>query len=59
MASRSAPAPIVIRRYSRLFDAAAGRYVTVDALRAWQEKSIAFIVVDVETGEDVTRALLA
>jgi polyhydroxyalkanoate synthesis regulator protein len=61
MSRRSDVAPIVIRRYgrSRLYDAAAGRYVTVDMLRAWRMQAIAFTVLDVETGQDVTRVLLA
>ena len=61
MPRRPQAAPILIRRYdrSRLYDAAAGRYVTVDMLRAWRARSIAFTVFDVETGNDVTRVLLA
>jgi polyhydroxyalkanoate synthesis regulator protein len=52
---------MVIRRYgrSRLYDAASGRYVTVDTLRLWRDEAIAFMVLDVETGQDVTRVLLA
>jgi polyhydroxyalkanoate synthesis regulator protein len=36
-----------------------GRYVTVDDLREWLRDGIGFWVQDVETGEDVTRVLLA
>ena len=52
--------PNLIKRYgrSRLYDTAEGRYVTVD-LRQWLRDGIAFWVQDVETGEDVTRVLLA
>jgi polyhydroxyalkanoate synthesis regulator protein len=61
MPRRSKSVPIVIRRYgrSRLYDAAGRRYVTVDMLRLWRDRAIAFTVLDVETGEDVTRVLLA
>jgi polyhydroxyalkanoate synthesis regulator protein len=61
MARRSDVAAIVIRRYgrSRLYDAAGGRYVTVETLRHWRDRAIAFTVIDVETGQDVTRVLLA
>jgi polyhydroxyalkanoate synthesis regulator protein len=61
MTRRSEGVPIVIRRYarSRLYDAAAGRYVTIDMLRAWRDQAIAFTVLDVETGQDVTRVLMA
>jgi polyhydroxyalkanoate synthesis regulator protein len=61
MAPRLDPAPIVIRRYarSRLYDAVAERYVTIETLRVWQDSAVAFCVIDVETGEDVTRVLLA
>jgi polyhydroxyalkanoate synthesis regulator protein len=53
--------PILIRRYarSRLYDTSKLRYVTVDELRDWKRKDIIFTVLDVETGEDVTRVLLA
>jgi polyhydroxyalkanoate synthesis regulator protein len=53
--------PILVKRYRgfRLYDTAEGRYVTVDDLRQWQRDDIAFWVQDVETGEDVTRVLLA
>ena len=54
-------APIVIRRYARarLYHPAAGRYVSMDELRDWAARAMAFRVVDAETGEDVTRVLLA
>ena len=53
--------PIVIRRYarSRLYDAAGRRYVSVEVLHAWAADDVAFIVVDAETDEDITRVLLA
>ena len=34
-------------------------YVTVDDLREWRERGIAFTVRDAETAEDVSRVLLA
>jgi polyhydroxyalkanoate synthesis repressor PhaR len=53
--------PILVRRYarSRLYDTVAGRYVTVDDLRQWLREGVAFKVQDSETGEDITRVLLA
>jgi polyhydroxyalkanoate synthesis regulator protein len=52
---------IVIKRYarSRLYDAAGGRYVSVAELRRWRSEGVSFVVLDVETGADVTRVLLA
>jgi polyhydroxyalkanoate synthesis regulator protein len=52
--------PILIKRYarSRLYDTAKGRYVTLEELRAWRRKRVAFVVEDAETGQDVTRVLL-
>ncbi len=52
---------VLIRRYarSRLYDPAGGRYVSLELLRTWSADGVAFRVVDVETGKDVTRVLLA
>jgi polyhydroxyalkanoate synthesis regulator protein len=54
-------APIIIKRYARrrLYDAAHGQYVNLDVLRDWMAKGVSFSVVDVETGDDVTRVLLS
>jgi polyhydroxyalkanoate synthesis regulator protein len=51
--------PILIKRYARFYDSSRPRYVTVDELRDWERKGIIFTVVDAETGEDITRVLLA
>jgi polyhydroxyalkanoate synthesis regulator protein len=53
--------PILIKRYarSRLYDATHGRYVSIDDLRRWRREGAAIVVIDVETGADVTRVLLA
>jgi len=53
--------PILIKRYarSRLYDPLNRRYVSLDQLRDWVAKGMAFVVRDVETGADVTRVLLA
>jgi polyhydroxyalkanoate synthesis regulator protein len=61
MSTESHPVPIVVKRYgrSRLYDTAALRYVSVNELRRWRRNQIAFIVIDTETGHDVTRVLLA
>ena len=52
---------VIVKRYarSRLYDAANRRYVSVEQLRGWMADGIAFAVIDGETGEDVTRVLLA
>ena len=51
----------LVKRYarSRLYDTQAARYVTLADLQEWQTRGLAFTVIDVETGEDVTRVLLA
>ena len=53
--------PILVKRYagSRLYDTSKARYVTVEDLREWRNRRIAFEVREAETGEDVSRVLLA
>ena len=53
--------PKLVKRYdrSRLYDTDAARYVTLDDLRAWASEGVPFTVVDAETGDDITRILLA
>jgi polyhydroxyalkanoate synthesis regulator protein len=53
--------PILIKRYERcrLYDAANQRYVSLEQLRGWAADGVAFVVLDTETGVDVTRVLLA
>ena len=52
---------VLIKRYarSRLYNVSKGRYVTVAQLRRWLNSGVAFVVVDSETGDDITRILLA
>jgi polyhydroxyalkanoate synthesis regulator protein len=52
---------VVVKRYgrNRLYQPSAQRYVSVDDLRAWSRKGVVFQVIDVETGDDITRVLLA
>ena len=59
--SAQASEPIVIKRYarSRLYDPANQRYVTVPQLQEWAAKGLPFLVLDTETGADVTQVLLA
>jgi polyhydroxyalkanoate synthesis regulator protein len=47
----------LVKRYGRhrLYDTQSARYVTVADLRAWAAR----VVIDTETGDDVTRVLLA
>jgi polyhydroxyalkanoate synthesis regulator protein len=61
MPGRPKSPPILVKRYAgkRLFDAVAGRYLTIDDLRGSAARAIPFVVVDAETGEDITRASLA
>ena len=53
--------PILVKRYARnrLYDTAACCYRTIETLRHWAATGIRFVVVDTETGEDVTRVLIA
>jgi PHB/PHA accumulation regulator DNA-binding domain len=55
------PMAKLVKRYarSRLYDTQAARYVTLADLQEWQARGLAFTVIDVETGQDVTRILLA
>jgi polyhydroxyalkanoate synthesis regulator protein len=52
---------VLVKRYgrSRLYDTTNQRYVSIEQLREWFAKGIAFIVIDSETGRDITRVLLA
>jgi polyhydroxyalkanoate synthesis regulator protein len=54
-------ASILIRRYarSRLYDPENRRYVTIGELRQWRRDKIPFVVIDSETGADITLVLLA
>jgi len=51
----------LIKRYgrSRIYHPANGGYISIDDVRELQREGVAFAVLDVETGEDVTRVLLA
>ena len=53
--------PKLVKRYARtrLYDTEALRYVTDAVLMLWVSKGISFVVIDAETGEDITRILLA
>lgn len=52
---------IVIKRFTqtRLFDTCAAEYCTKDELHHKAEAGVTFVVIDVETGDDVTQSLLA
>jgi polyhydroxyalkanoate synthesis regulator protein len=52
---------ILVKRYgrSRLYDTRRACYVTLKDLSNWKRRGVSFIVVDTETGDDVTRVLLA
>ena len=53
--------PILVKRYarSRLYDTRNQCYVSVEQLREWAARGVAFSVIDTETGNDVTKVLLA
>lgn len=53
--------PILVKRYGRLrlYVPAEGRFVTLEDLRRWERDDVPFRVEDTETGEEVTRVLLA
>jgi polyhydroxyalkanoate synthesis regulator protein len=61
MPSTSDSHPILVKRYARdrLYDTVAGRYLTAADLKTWMARAISFVVIDTETGEDITRVLLA
>ena len=50
-----------MKRYarSRLYDPVNRRYVTIEQLCDWTAQGIAVRVEDTETGDDITRVLLA
>ena len=52
---------ILVKRYarSRLYDTQSQSYVSVEQLRGWAARGVAFSVIDTETGTDVTAVLLA
>lgn len=41
------------------YDTVAGCYLTVTDLQKWTARDVSFVVLDAETGEDVTRILLS
>jgi len=53
--------PRLVKRYAkaRLYDTVAASYVTMVDLRAWKVSGRPFVVVDADTGEDITQILLA
>ena len=52
--------PVVIKRYAnrRLYNPAAGSYVTIKDLGALVEDEEDFVVYDANTGDDITRTVL-
>ena len=51
---------IVIKRFTqtRLFDTSAAAYCSRNELRLMAEAGVPFVVIDVETGNDVTESLM-
>lgn len=60
MAATSKSRLIVVKRYARnrLYDTVNARYVSVQQLRGWLTKKVAFRIIDAEDGADITRVLL-
>ena len=52
--------PVVIKRYAnrRLYNPAAGSYVTIKDVGALVEDEEDFVVYDANTGDDITRTVL-
>jgi polyhydroxyalkanoate synthesis repressor PhaR len=52
--------PLIIKRYAgtRLYDPAAGAYLTLDDLAQRVEDDGDFVVTKAETGKDITRSVL-
>ena len=61
MSTAAKTQPILVKRYARcrLYDTRNRCYVSVEQLRGWAARGVAFSVVDTETGSDVTKVLLA
>jgi polyhydroxyalkanoate synthesis regulator protein len=53
--------PVIIKLYAnhRLYDGEIGRYRSLDELRVWRERQVPFLIVDSETGDDVTDRILS
>jgi polyhydroxyalkanoate synthesis regulator protein len=60
MADQPDSSLIVVKRYAdnRLYDTVGRHYVTVDDLRKWADGGIPLVVLDAETGRDVTSQLI-
>ena len=52
--------PLIVKRYAgtRLYDAVAGSYLSLDDLAQRVEDDDDFVVTEAETGEDITRSVL-
>jgi polyhydroxyalkanoate synthesis regulator protein len=52
--------PLIVKRYAgtRLYDPAAGAYLTLDDLALRVEDDEDFVVTEAETGEDITGSVL-
>jgi polyhydroxyalkanoate synthesis regulator protein len=61
MPAKNMQSPILVKRYARdrLYDTVSRRYLTVTDLQKWMARAVSFVVLDAETGEDITRVLLA
>jgi polyhydroxyalkanoate synthesis regulator protein len=55
------PSPVLIKLYPgrRLYDGEIGRYRSLDELRVWKERQVPFLIIDSQTGADVTERILS
>jgi polyhydroxyalkanoate synthesis regulator protein len=59
MCGTSKSRSILVKRYAanRLYDTTNRRYVSVEQLREWQGKGVAFSVTEAESGENIALIL--
>lgn len=55
------PLPVIIKLYPnrRLYDGEVGAYRSLEELRAWKHHQVPFLIVDSNTGDDVTDRILS
>jgi polyhydroxyalkanoate synthesis regulator protein len=60
MSAQEKSKPVLVKRHarSRLYDSEKQRYISIEQLRGWAAEGLAFVVLDAETGADVTDALV-
>jgi polyhydroxyalkanoate synthesis regulator protein len=53
--------PVIIKLYAnrRLYDGEVGCYRSLDELRAWKQRQVPFLIIDSQTGDDMTDRILS